>query len=46
MATTNPNIQPFTTFAWDFDSDGVADATTSDPTVTHAIRMTPTSWRE
>ena len=36
VATTNPNIQPFTTFAWDFDSDGVADATTSDPTVTHS----------
>jgi secreted trypsin-like serine protease len=36
VATTNPGIDPFTTFDWDFDSDGDTDATTSDPTVTHS----------
>jgi trypsin len=35
VTTTHPSIPDFTTFAWDFDSDGEPDATGIDPTVTH-----------
>ena len=34
VTTTHPNIPAFTTFDWDFDSDGDPDATGD--TVTHA----------